>query len=115
MPALPWTEWLLTEATFQFQIFLLVLVRLSGLALTGPIFGAPAVPTNIRVLLVFVLALLVTPSIGHQAAQGFSLRDGNQDQRLTSDEIPRHWLSGFSQNHQTHRHLPSFPRLMIES
>lgn len=88
MPALPWTEWLLTEATFQFQIFLLVLVRLSGLALTGPIFGAPAVPTNIRVLLIFVLALLVTPSIGHQAVQGFSLRDGNQDQRLTSDEIP---------------------------
>ncbi|MBA4031172.1 MAG: hypothetical protein C0478_09835 [Planctomyces sp.] len=88
----------LLEAVAQFQVFLLVLVRLSGLALTGPLFGSTSVPMNVRVLLIFVLALLVTPTIGTQAGQGFALRDINHDQQLSGEEISPALAARFEQN-----------------
>ena len=52
---------LLDGAMRHVYVFSLVLVRMSGLMIIGPIFGQPIVPPNIRVMLVFVLALMITP------------------------------------------------------
>ena len=45
-----------------FLVFTLVLSRVSGLVMTAPIYGTSDVPTQVRVLLAFALALLVAPS-----------------------------------------------------
>ena len=45
-----------------FLVFTLILMRVSGLVMTAPIYGTSDVPTQVRVLLAFVLALLVAPS-----------------------------------------------------
>ena len=44
---------LLEAAMSWFMVFVLVLVRLSGLMLVGPFFGHAAIPLLIRVLLAF--------------------------------------------------------------
>jgi flagellar biosynthesis protein FliR len=45
----------------SFVIFTFVLARMSGLVMTAPMFGSSEVPTRIRALLAFTLALVITP------------------------------------------------------
>jgi flagellar biosynthetic protein FliR len=58
-----------------FLVFTLVLSRLSGLMMTAPIYGSMEVPMRVRALLVFALALLVTPSQAAQRAEAATLID----------------------------------------
>jgi flagellar biosynthetic protein FliR len=55
-------EWLERLNLAQFLVFALVLLRISGLAMTAPLFGSREVPPRIRALLAASLALIVTPS-----------------------------------------------------
>lgn len=87
--AVAWSQAkLLSMGVAQFYIFSLVFVRISGLMLVGPLLGQSAVPTQIRVLLVFACALLVTPVLPNQAQRAFAQLDLNQDGRLVKQEIP---------------------------
>ncbi len=79
---------LLQEAIGQFHVFTLVLLRISGLMTVGPVFSQPAVPWNVRVLLVVAVSLLVTPATAPLARQGFQQLDADHDGRLTIDELP---------------------------
>ena len=54
---------LLAAALVQFYGFTLVVVRLSGLMIVGPIFGQPLVPANLRVMLVLTMAFVITPTL----------------------------------------------------
>ena len=45
----------------SFVIFIFVLARMSGLVMTAPMFGSSEVPTRIRALLAFTMALVITP------------------------------------------------------
>jgi flagellar biosynthetic protein FliR len=61
-------QWLRLLDPAGFLVFTLILTRVSGLVMTAPIYGTSDVPTQVRVLLAFVLALLVAPSqLGHLA------------------------------------------------
>jgi len=62
---------LLQWAMLQFYAFTLVLVRISGLMIIGPVFGQPIFPTNIRILLIVSLSLLITPTLHDQTTVGF--------------------------------------------
>jgi flagellar biosynthetic protein FliR len=75
-------------ALTQFYAFTLVLVRLSGLMIVGPIFGQKLVPGNLRVLLVITLAFLITPAIHDHSRLVFDNLDSNHDGRLTGNEVP---------------------------
>jgi flagellar biosynthesis protein FliR len=75
-------------ALTQFYAFTLVLLRLSGLMIVGPIFGQKLVPSNLRVLLVITLAFLITPAIHDHSRLVFDNLDSNHDGRLTGDEVP---------------------------
>ena len=75
-------------ALTQFYAFTLVLVRLSGLMIVGPIFGQKLVPANLRVLLVLTLAFLITPAVHDHSRLLFDKLDANHDGRLTGDEVP---------------------------
>ncbi|HET6325525.1 MAG TPA: flagellar biosynthetic protein FliR [Planctomycetaceae bacterium] len=75
-------------ALTQFYAFTLVLVRLSGLMIVGPIFGQKLVPSNLRVLLVLTLAFLITPTVHDHSRILFDKLDANHDGRLTGDEVP---------------------------
>ncbi len=75
-------------ALSQFYAFTLILIRMSGLMIIGPLFGQSAVPINVRVLLALSLALLLTPLQADRARRGFERLDADGDQRLTIDEIP---------------------------
>ncbi len=75
-------------ALTQFYAFTLVLVRLSGLMIVGPIFGQRLVPGNLRVLLVLTLAFLITPAVHDHSRILFDKLDTNHDGRLTGDEVP---------------------------
>jgi len=83
-----WQTWLVHSALTTFYTFLLVLVRLSGLMVVGPVFGQAVVPANVRALLVVALAFLVTPLVQQQARLGFRELDSNADGRLTLAETP---------------------------
>jgi flagellar biosynthetic protein FliR len=72
----------------QFYAFTLVLVRLSGLMMVGPIFGQRLVPGNLRVLMILALAFLITPSVHDHSRLLFDKLDSNHDDRLTADEVP---------------------------
>lgn len=88
----PWIlQGILDRALEDFARFLLVLIRLSGLMLLGPLFGQSLVPMNVRALLVLGLALIVTPALSLQIDRGFHRLDVNQDGRLTVDELPERW------------------------
>ncbi|HEV8001654.1 MAG TPA: flagellar biosynthetic protein FliR [Planctomycetaceae bacterium] len=75
-------------ALTQFYAFTLVLLRLSGLMIVGPIFGQKLVPGNLRVLLVITLAFLITPAIHDHSRLVFDNLDSNHDGRLTGNEVP---------------------------
>jgi len=70
---------LVQTAMYQFYAFTLVLVRMSGLMLVGPALGTAAVPVNIRVFLVFVMSLLITPTLHNQSRTMFQRLDLNGD------------------------------------
>jgi flagellar biosynthetic protein FliR len=56
-------------------VFTLVLARISGLLMTAPIYGSLEVPVRVRALLVFALALLVTPTQMGQRVEAATLVD----------------------------------------
>jgi flagellar biosynthetic protein FliR len=78
----------LAAGLVQFQAFTLVLVRLSGLMIVGPLFGQTLVPANLRVLIVLTLSLLVTPTLADQGRILFTRLDANGDGLLAPDEVP---------------------------
>jgi flagellar biosynthetic protein FliR len=88
----PWATLTLRQAldaaVQNFYQFTLVLIRMSGLLAIGPFFGQPIVPANLRVLLVLVLSLLITPSLLQHSAVGFQRLDTNVDGVLKRDELP---------------------------
>ena len=55
-------DWLSQLNLEGFLLFTLVLTRISGLVMTAPIYGTSEVPVQIRALLAFTLAVLITPS-----------------------------------------------------
>jgi flagellar biosynthetic protein FliR len=79
---------LLQTATLQFYAFTLVLVRMSGLMIIGPALGTSAVPINIRIFLVLVLSMLITPTLNNHSQTMFQRLDQNGDHLLSRDEIP---------------------------
>lgn len=86
---------LLAGAMQHFYALTLVVVRLSGLMLVGPVFGQSMVPANVRILLVLTLAFLITPTLGRQWQQGVQRLDENRDGWITRDEVPDHLLPRF--------------------
>ena len=88
-------ERLLDSALAQFYAFTLVLVRMSGLMAVGPIFGQSLVPANVRIFIVFIVALLVTPTLHDQARAGFRKLDADNNGRLTREEVPEHLLARY--------------------
>ena len=57
-PCFPMLE---TFLVGRFMLFTLVLARTSALVMTAPIFGSPALPRQVRVLLAMALTLLIMP------------------------------------------------------
>ena len=78
----------LAGALSHFYAFTLVLIRMSGLMIIGPVFGQSSVPVNIRVFLTITLALLLTPMQAERQNRGFDRLDLDGNDRLTADEIP---------------------------
>ncbi|WLD15540.1 flagellar biosynthetic protein FliR [Planctellipticum variicoloris] len=79
---------LLPGAVEQFHTFILVLLRLSGLLFLGPIFGQSTIPPNVRILIIMMLAMIITPTLNSQARRGFERLDENGDGRLVREEVP---------------------------
>lgn len=78
-----------------FHVFTLVLVRVSGMMTVGPVFGQSVVPANVRVLLVLVIAMIVTPALHDHWQVGFAKLDANENGLLERDEVPGHLLARF--------------------
>jgi flagellar biosynthetic protein FliR len=55
-------NWLSVIPAEMFLLFTLVLVRMSGLVMTAPVYGSQEVPPQIRAFLAFSLALLIAPT-----------------------------------------------------
>ncbi|HID23633.1 MAG TPA: type III secretion protein, partial [Planctomycetaceae bacterium] len=91
--------------------FTLVLVRLSGLMVVGPIFGQAVVPANVRVLLVVALSVLVAPLLHDQTRIGFERLDANRDGRLTLSEVPPQLQSRFQRLARAAGQAPETARL----
>lgn len=82
-------ERLLRGATGLFVAFTLIVTRLSGMVVSGPLFGHPDIPLQIRVFLVLALSFVITPALaGGDSLRTFDLLDHNRDALLTRDEIP---------------------------
>lgn len=103
---------LFPAALAQFQTFALVLLRLSGLVLVGPLLGLSTIPTNIRALMVIFLALLVTPTLTHQAQRGFEQLDADGDGRWARHEVPAGLLPRYEALQQA-RHLSPDQSLLL--
>lgn len=89
-------EWgkLLHQAVIQsamvtFYLGLLILVRLSGLFVVGPVLGMPVVPVNVRVLLTLALTFALAPVISVQQQHAFARMDADHDGRLVREEVPQ--------------------------
>ena len=89
------TELVLQDAMGFVYLFILVLMRMSGLMLVGPMFGQRVVPGNVRALLVFSLTIVVAPTLFEHAAVGAQRMDVNQDGVLVRDEVPDHLKTRF--------------------
>jgi flagellar biosynthetic protein FliR len=74
--------------TTRFYTFLLVLIRMSGMMLIGPVFAQSIVPARLRVLLVVGLAFLITPALDDHNHATFSRLDTDHNGRLVRDEVP---------------------------
>ena len=88
---------MLAAGMLHFYAFTLVMTRLSGLMLIGPVLGQSLVPANVRVLLVLTLSLLVTPTLGQQWQRGLTQLDANGDRLIAREELPDHLLTRFDQ------------------
>ena len=86
---------LLAAALVQFYGFTLVVVRLSGLMIVGPLFGQPLVPANLRVMLVLTMAFVITPTLADHSRILFDKLDANRDGLLTRDEVPESLLARY--------------------
>ncbi|MEZ6046907.1 MAG: flagellar biosynthetic protein FliR [Planctomycetaceae bacterium] len=86
---------LIASALHSFHLFIMVVIRISGLMTIGPLFGQSLVPANVRILLVLTISLIVTPTLFTQAQIGFDRLDVNQNQYLSRDEIPPDFLSRY--------------------
>ncbi len=95
----------LAGALSQFYAFTLVLVRMSGLMVIGPIFGQASVPINVRVLLAIAFALILTPLQTERQLHGFDRLDVDENGQLTADEIPPGLLPRFDRQ-RTEAGLP---------
>ena len=58
-------DWLNQLDLPRFLLFTLVFTRVSGLLMTAPIYGTNEVPLQVRALLAFALAVLITPTQWH--------------------------------------------------
>jgi flagellar biosynthetic protein FliR len=80
---------LVRGATGIFVAFTLIVTRMSGMMVIGPIFGHPSLPLQIRVFIVLAASLVITPSLADtDRGQTFNLLDRNHDQSLTLGEVP---------------------------
>jgi flagellar biosynthetic protein FliR len=80
---------LLSGATGAFVAFTLVVSRIGGLVVIGPVFGHPNIPRQIRVLLLLAMSIVVTPALlGSDQRRTFDLLDRNHDGNLTLEEVP---------------------------
>lgn len=80
---------LMSWATGAFVAFTLVMTRISGMVVIGPIFGHPNIPRQVRVFLVLAMSLVVTPVLlSSDQEQTFRRLDRNSDGKLTRDEVP---------------------------
>lgn len=85
---------LLQGTTQTFIAFVLVVTRVSGLLVIGPMFGHPDIPLQMRVLLAIALSLLLTPSaVGLHGQAVFSHLDGDHSGLLEPAEVPAIWES----------------------
>src|SRR5262245_5585977 len=80
---------MLRGVTGIFVAFTLIVTRISGMVVSGPVFGHPSVPLQIRVFLVLAMSLVITPVLlGSSQQRTFRILDRNQDEIVTADEIP---------------------------
>lgn len=80
---------LLQAATGAIVAFTLVVTRMTGMVVLGPVFGHPNVPAQIRVFLVIAMSLVITPVlVGTSRQQTFQALDRNGDGELTVAEVP---------------------------
>ncbi|HLJ11963.1 MAG TPA: flagellar biosynthetic protein FliR [Planctomycetaceae bacterium] len=87
--AMPDLGRLLNGATGAFVAFTLIVTRLSGMLVIGPVFGHPNIPVQVRVFLVLAISLVITPTLlGSDQQRTFRLLDRNADGLLTQDELP---------------------------
>lgn len=86
---------LLEAALGQFYAFTLVVVRMSGLMVVGPIFGQSLVPANVRVFIVLAVSLLVAPTLVDQPKLAFRKLDIDRNAHLVRSEIPDHLLARY--------------------
>lgn len=82
-------------AAGQFHLFLLVLMRMTGLMIIGPIFGHAGIPVNVRVLLAFTVSLMMTPLLHSQQDRGFLKLDANKNGYLERVEVPENLIPRF--------------------
>jgi flagellar biosynthetic protein FliR len=85
------------RALEQFHAFTLVMVRMSGLMVIGPLFGQSIVPGNVRVFLVLTLSLLITPALQDHSRVAFERFDTNRSGRLIKAEVPPHLHERFDE------------------
>jgi flagellar biosynthetic protein FliR len=98
MPVFPTFPWSgdATLATFisawgtqHLTMFVLLLSRLSGLAVFGPVFGHPDVPVQVRVFLIVTLSVVTLPlALSNNADRLFQQLDVDQSETITADEVP---------------------------
>lgn len=107
------TRQLLQWGMRQFYAFTLVLVRMSGLMIVGPVFGTPVVPRNVRILLVVVMSLVITPTLGDRDRLTFERIDADDNGRLVRSEVPDNLRDEF-QSMLARHNKPSGAALTID-
>ena len=88
---------MMERALEQFYAFTLVLVRMSGLMVIGPVFGQSIVPGNVRIFLVLTLSLLITPALQDHSRVAFHRLDVDNNARLVRAEVPSHLHERFAE------------------
>ncbi|MDZ4684257.1 MAG: flagellar biosynthetic protein FliR [Planctomycetaceae bacterium] len=102
----PWLSRVIVDgALVEYGRFLLVLIRMSGLMIVGPLFANSAIPLNLRVLLTLSLALILTPALPRHLERGFDRLDRDLNEVLTRDEMPPALGHRFDQLQQASHHL----------
>lgn len=78
-----------SQAETAVVAFVLIVTRLTGLFLIGPVFGHPAAPIQIRVFLVLAVSLVLTPAIlGMSTGKTLARYDVNADGVIDAAETP---------------------------